>query len=66
MLLCRNWEVCVLHVLRHDNSVVDRLVKLVNPDSTCVMYFEDPPSSIMQILQRDVASISVTHDSFYM
>ncbi|KAK8503517.1 hypothetical protein V6N12_066204 [Hibiscus sabdariffa] len=66
MLLCRNWEVRVLHVLRRDNSVADRLAKLANPDSTCVMYFEDPPPSIVHILQRDVASISVTHDSFYV
>ncbi|KAL4278446.1 hypothetical protein GQ457_03G003940 [Hibiscus cannabinus] len=64
MLLRRSWEVRVLHVLRRDNSVADRLAKLANTDSNCVMYFEDPPPSIVQILQRDVASTSVTHDSF--
>ncbi|KAK9020798.1 hypothetical protein V6N11_010812 [Hibiscus sabdariffa] len=60
MLLCRSWEV------RRDNSVAYYLAKLANPDSTCVIYFEDPPPSIVQILQRDVASISVTHDFFFV
>ncbi|KAL4279654.1 hypothetical protein GQ457_03G035040 [Hibiscus cannabinus] len=64
MLLRRSWEVRVLHVLRCDNSVVDRLAKLANSDSTCVKYFEDPPPSIVQILQKDVASISVIYDFF--
>ncbi|KAK8562114.1 hypothetical protein V6N12_049165 [Hibiscus sabdariffa] len=61
-LLRRSWEVHVLHVLRCDNSVADCLAKPANSDSTCVIYFEDPPPFIVQILQRDVASISVTHD----
>ncbi|KAL4318534.1 hypothetical protein GQ457_18G010700 [Hibiscus cannabinus] len=61
-LLRRSWEVRVLYVVRRDNSVADCLAKLANLDSICVIYFEDPPPSIVQILQRDVASISVTHD----
>ncbi|KAL4292089.1 hypothetical protein GQ457_14G023220 [Hibiscus cannabinus] len=57
MVLRRNWEVQVLHVTRSANSVADSLAKLAIPASTCVMYFKDPPSSIIPFLHSDVVSI---------
>ncbi|KAK8609722.1 hypothetical protein V6N13_093137 [Hibiscus sabdariffa] len=63
LLIQRNLAVQVVHVLRSANSVADRLAKLATPGSNCVTYFANPPPSIEPILQGDIASHSVSHDS---
>ncbi|KAK8531742.1 hypothetical protein V6N12_053205 [Hibiscus sabdariffa] len=66
LLLQRNWEVHVVHVLRSANSVADRIAKLATPGPTCVTYLANPPPSIEPILQGDIASHSVSHDPLYV
>ncbi|KAK9034843.1 hypothetical protein V6N11_076900 [Hibiscus sabdariffa] len=57
-LLCRCWEVRMIHVLRSGNSVMDNIAKLAILGSTCVIYFEVPPPSIVHVLLGDVDGVS--------
>ncbi|KAL4377897.1 hypothetical protein GQ457_02G018100 [Hibiscus cannabinus] len=64
-LFCRGWEIRVLHVFCHGNSDPNCITKLASSDSTHVTYFEDPLSSVVQLLQHDVTSISTFHSHVY-
>ncbi|KAK8694558.1 hypothetical protein V6N13_072106 [Hibiscus sabdariffa] len=57
-LLFRCWEVRMIHVLRSGNSVMDNIAKLGILGSTCVIYFEVPPPSIVHVLLGDVDGVS--------
>lgn len=52
-LLGRNCKVCVCHVLRTYNEVVDHMAKYANFEFLSLCVFDEPPLSVRELLLTD-------------
>ncbi|KAK8514290.1 hypothetical protein V6N12_009000 [Hibiscus sabdariffa] len=52
-MFSRNWEVCFSHILREGNAVADKLVKLAREHGRGNLFFDRPPSAVLDLVLKD-------------